>query len=94
MCAYLWFASDLWISSEEFGESGGPGDAFYVMFVLVPFLLVFALLDAAVLIVIIWRAYRSSRWPRTLCTWVAIMSLWTAVIAIDRLKAFNIINLN
>ena len=88
MVVYLWLASSLWVRASEFGEPGGPGDAFYIAFVLWPILGLFLVLDVVALAVIIRRLQAHS-----VCTWIAVAALWSSVLLFDRLMAFNIVDL-
>lgn len=88
MVAYLYLASDLWVLALEFGEPGGPGDAFFSLLVLWPILGLFAIFDAAALAVIIRR-----RQALATCTWFAVAALWASVILFNKFMSFNIIEL-
>jgi hypothetical protein len=59
MVMYLYLASDLRVLPGEDGLPGGPGDAFYWLFFLVPVLVMFMMANLVVLAVIAFR--RSGR---------------------------------
>jgi hypothetical protein len=91
MGVYFMLASSHWVSAADFGEPGGPGDAFYVVFVLWPFLLAFALLDSIALVVIVRRLSHGPR-SRAVAIWLAVIASWIAVLVLDNHLAFNVVN--
>ncbi|RZI44169.1 hypothetical protein EGT07_01695 [Herbaspirillum sp. HC18] len=91
MAAYLWAASVLWIRPGEKGTPGGPGDAFYWIFTLVPIMVVFAGLNVAKFIAVLREAFRNRRFV-PLMVWIMVIALWTAALVFDRYKAFTVID--
>lgn len=91
MAVYLMLASRHWVSAAQFGEPGGPGDAFYVALLLWPFLLAFAALDFIALIVIVRRFTHGHR-SYAVAFWLAVSTLWVAVVVLDHHLAVNIVD--
>ncbi|MEK7994027.1 MAG: hypothetical protein AAB403_09515 [Planctomycetota bacterium] len=91
MAVYLMLASRHWVSAAQFGEPGGPGDAFYVALFLLPFLLSFAVLDFIVLVVIVRRFTHGHR-SYAVAIWLAVSTSWIAVVVLDHHLAFNIVD--
>lgn len=91
MAGYLTLASAHWISPAEFGTPGGPGDAFYTLFFLLPTLFFFAVIDLAALVAIIRRGIRGQAGCAFL-VWLAVVACWVATLAFDRQMSFNIID--
>jgi hypothetical protein len=91
MGAYLWLASALWVKPGTEGEPGGPGDAFYWLFLLVPILGSFLILDLATLFVILFQR-RGFALKVALAWWAATAVLWISVVAFDHHKAFRVIS--
>lgn len=92
MAGYLTLASRLWVPAAEFGQPGGPGDAFYIALVLWPYLLAFAVLNFIVLVVIVSRVKRDRR-SYDAAIWLTVSIMWIAVLFLDRYLAFNIVEL-
>lgn len=91
MAAYLWAASILWVRPGEEGTPGGPGDAFYWLFVLVPILIGFAVINLVALASVLREALRSHRlWP--FVPWVIMIALWSALLAFEHYKSFRVID--
>jgi small-conductance mechanosensitive channel len=91
MTAYLWMASALWIRLGEEGTPGGPGDAFYSLFILVPIIVVFIAINLTVLVPVLREAVRNHRfWP--FMAWLIMIALWAALLAFDRYKSFTVID--
>jgi uncharacterized membrane protein YhaH (DUF805 family) len=89
--AYLWLASTLWVQPGEEGEPGGPGDAFYWLFVLVPILGGSLAVNMIALAVIVRRlANRGNK--SGLFVWLAVAFLWLAVVAYDHHKSVRVID--
>jgi phosphate starvation-inducible membrane PsiE len=91
MAVYLISASRHWVSAVQFGEPGGPGDAFYVAFLLWPLLLFFAVLDFTALVVIVRRFTHGHR-SYAAATWLAVSTAWIDVIILEHHLAFNIVD--
>ena len=91
MALYLKVASPLWVPGAEFGQPGGPGDAFRVALLLWPLLLLFAVLDLVALACIIRRGF-GGRNAAALVIWSTIVAMWLATYLLDRLAAFNIVD--
>lgn len=91
MAAYLWAASALWVRPGEEGTPGGPGDAFYWLFTLVPIMVVFAGFNVAKFILVLREAFRNRRLA-PLVVWLMVITLWAAVLVFDRYKAFTVID--
>lgn len=90
MAAYLGLASRLWVPVSEFGEPGGPGDAFFIAFILWPVLISFAILNFIALAFILRRLMQGNR-SCAIAHWVAVSSSWVAVMMLDHHLAFNIV---
>lgn len=90
MAVYLKLASPLWVPVAEFGQPGGPGDAFRVALLLWPLLFSLALLDLMVLVCILRRGVNGR--ATALAIWSAVIALWLATYLLDRLAAFNIVD--
>ena len=88
MALYLWLASSLWVRPGEEGTPGGPGDAFYWLFLLVPTLGAFLLIDLAALLVILFQR-RGQALKKALILWGTIAALWSIVVAFDHHKGFR-----
>lgn len=88
---YLTLASPLWVPVAEFGQPGGPGDAFRVALLLWPLLLLFAVLDLAALGYIIRRGFGGGT-ATALAIWSTVVVLWLATYLFGRLAAFNIVD--
>src|SRR5262245_52872413 len=84
MGVYLWLASSLWVLPGEEGEPGGPGDAFYWLFVLVPVLVAYLVANLIALFVIIRRVMAAPREWTALLWWLAAVTLWVATVAYDQ----------
>jgi hypothetical protein len=84
LSVYLWLASSLWVLPGEEGQPGGPGDAFYWFFVLVPILVGFLVANLIVLFVIIRRARVAPREWIALLWWLVAVALWVGAIAYDQ----------
>lgn len=83
MALYLLLASQIWPIDGEEGTPGGPGDAFYVFFVLWPFLLGILVM----LFVSFFLFIRTARKKRTaLLVWIIVAALWGGVVQIDRAR--------
>jgi hypothetical protein len=91
MAAYLKLASALWVLPGEEGTPGGPGDAFYWLFLLVPVLVAFAAFNSVALFFVVRRVQTSSG-KAALFIWFAVAGLWVATVAIDRHKSFRAID--
>lgn len=91
MVAYLKLASALWVLPGEEGTPGGPGDAFYWLFLLAPVLFAFAAFNAVALFFIM-RRVRASAGKAALFIWFAVAGLWVATVVFDHLKSFRVID--
>lgn len=89
--AYLKLASALWVQPGEEGTPGGPGDAFYWLFLIVPVLVAFLVFNSAVLFVIA-RRIRAGRTKASLAVWFAFAGLWVGAVAYDHHKSYNVID--
>src|SRR5215510_11112685 len=81
---YLWLASALWVRPGEEGEPGGPGDAFYWLFYLVPILLSSLVINLVALFVIIRRIVVSRRGWAALALWLSVAAVWAGAVAYDQ----------
>ncbi|WP_157050629.1 hypothetical protein [Herbaspirillum rhizosphaerae] len=80
MGLYLLLASRLWPTWGEKNTPGGPGDAFYYLFILAPILLFFATINLLEL----YRIMRQPNNKRTaVLVWCTVLSLWIAVFLVD-----------
>jgi hypothetical protein len=86
MTIYLSCASVLWVLPGEEHLPGGPGDAFYWAFVLVPILASFLVLDVVTFVVILVRRGGERR-RSALFAWVAVLVLWVVTVAYDHHRA-------
>lgn len=91
MGGYLFFASSLWVKPEEQGTPGGPGDAFYWLFTLVPILVAFAVFNIAALVKVVIE-YRRTHSLIPLLLWVIVLSVWFNVLVVDRIKGIRYID--
>lgn len=91
MLAYLKLASALWVLLGEEGTPGGPGDAFYWLFLLAPVLAAFFLFNSAVLFVIACHI-RAERSKASLAVWFAVAGLWVGTVAYDHHKSYRVID--
>lgn len=83
MGLYLLLASWLWPVKGEENTPGGPGDAFYYIFILVPILLFFA----AINMVELYRIVRRSNEKRiAVFIWTAVLCLWIAIFLVDHIQ--------
>jgi hypothetical protein len=90
MAMYLVLASRHWVLAAQFGEPGGPGDAFYAALLLWPFLLAFAVLNFIAFVVIVRRFTHGHR-SYAIAIWLAITTSWIVVVVLDHHLAFNIV---
>lgn len=88
MLLFLKVGSALWVAPGEEGLPGGPGDAFYFSFTVVPILSAFLLLDLAALGWIFFRTPRPNRLT-ALAVWSAVVVLWCGAVALDYHKSFR-----
>lgn len=91
MATYLWAASALWVRPGEEGTPGGPGDAFYWLFVLLPIMAIFAVINLAALVSTL-REVIQNRLYTPFVVWLIVTALWAALLAFDRYKAFTVID--
>ena len=91
MATYLKLASALWVQPGEEGTPGGPGDAFYWLFLLLPLLVAFLVLNSAALFVLV-RRIRVSKGKAPLAIWLAIATLWAATVAFDHHRSLRVID--
>lgn len=83
MTLYLLLASRLWPIDGEEGTPGGPGDAFYVFFVLRPFLLIILVMHVIAFFRVIRTAEKRSS---ALLAWIIVAALWGGVFLIDQAR--------
>jgi len=91
MAMYLWLASDLWVRPGEEGLPGGPGDAFYWFFVMLPILAGFLILEAATLLYIVIKVPRPVR-RAVVILWLVVVGLWGATLAYDHHRGVRAID--
>lgn len=91
MVLYLYLASDLWVYPGGEGDPGGPSDAFYWFFLLVPILVAYLTLNFVALIAIV-RRVRSTGSKRPLVLWFVIAVFWLATVIYDHHRAFRVID--
>ncbi len=89
MGLYLLLASHIWPLQGEEDTPGGPGDAFYVFFVLWPFLL-FVLVSHVVSFFRI--IYSSGEKKRALLAWTTVTVLWVVTLLVDHAKYIHMIS--
>ena len=82
MLIYLKLVSALWVIPGEEGMPGGPGDAFYWLFFLVPVLAAFTLVNSIALFIAV-RRFRRSGGCVALAVWLAVAVLWAGTVVID-----------
>jgi hypothetical protein len=90
MAAYLRLGSDLWTNLGDEGPPGGPGDAFYWFFLMVPVLLAYLVFNLISLSAIVERVRQTGR-LKSLYIWVAIAPLWIVTFRYDNLRSFRVI---
>jgi len=88
MAVFLRLASELWVLPGEDNLPGGPGDAFYWFFVLVPVLLGYLTLNLIALVVIVKRA-RETRAKMRIYVWGSVAILWLMVFRYDNIRSFR-----
>jgi hypothetical protein len=91
MALYLYLASDLWVYPGKGGEPGGPGDAFYWLFILVPILVAYSAINLVALITIV-RRIRSTKNTRPLVFWLVIAVFWVVTVIYDHHRAFRVVD--
>ena len=89
LIAYLWLASALWVRAGEEGEPGGPGDAFYWLFAVVPVLLVYVAFNLLALIAIVRRAATGWSAKPALFLWAVAVAAWVAAVAYDQHRSMR-----
>jgi hypothetical protein len=82
MLVFLLLGRALWVRPGEEGEPGGPGDGFYLLFVLVPILVTYMAVDLAALAAIVCRLRKVGKFE-PLLVWLAITALWFCAVAYD-----------
>ena len=92
MGAYLWLAASLWTRPGEEGEPGGPGDAFFWLFFLVPILASYLAINAVALVAILRRLATSRKRSSALVLWLITSVLWAEVVAYDHHRSIRYIN--
>lgn len=89
MALYLLLASRIWPIDGEEGTPGGPGDAFYVFFVLWPFLLIILVMH----VISFFRIIRTAEKRRSaLLAWIIVAALWGGVLLIDQARHAYVIS--
>lgn len=91
VAVYLKMASALWVVPGEEGMPGGPGDAFYWLFFVVPVLAAFLLVNSVALVVIA-RRFRASGRCVALAIWLAVALLWAGAVVIDYQRSVRFID--
>jgi hypothetical protein len=91
MAVYLWLASALWVWPGDVGMPGGPGDAFYWLFVVVPVLLAFVIANALALM-LAWRRTSGRLRHIMVAMWLAIALAWAVTVVFDHYKSYRVIN--
>jgi hypothetical protein len=91
---YLFTSMALWVPTEEVGKGypGGPGDAFYWLFYLVPILALFLLINLVAVVRMIRVAYRR-RTAAPLIPFAFVVVLWGVVLLVDHLKSYRVITI-
>jgi hypothetical protein len=91
MAVFLRLASALWVWPGDEGMPGGPGDAFYWLFMLVPILITF-LVANMIALVLAWRrtSGRARHIMVAICLGIAVA--WVGAIAFDHYKSYRVIN--
>jgi hypothetical protein len=90
MATYLSLGSDLWILPGDEGLPGGPGDAFYWFFLMLPVLVAYLVVNMISLSAIIERVRQTKRLI-SLYIWLAIAILWIVTFRYDNLRSFRVI---
>ena len=90
MVTYLRLGSVLWTIPGDEGLPGGPGDAFYWFFLMLPVLTAYLVLDLISLSAIIKRV-RQTRRLDSLYIWLAIIIFWIATIRYDNLRSVRVV---
>jgi uncharacterized membrane protein YozB (DUF420 family) len=90
MATYLRLGSDLWTIPGNEGLPGGPGDAFYWFFLMLPMLLAYLVFNLISLSAIIERVRQTGR-LHSLYVWLAIAILWVVTFLYDKLRSFRVI---
>jgi len=91
IATYLKLASALWVFPGEEGTPGGPGDAFYWLFYIVPLLIAFLILNSVALFFIVRRPQATGK-KLALNLWRIVAVLWLATVAFDHHKSFRAID--
>ena len=92
MGVYLWLAASLWVRPGEEGEPGGPGDAFYWLFLLVPILVSYLAINVVALVAIVRRLMLSGRGWSALALWLVAAALWAGTVAYDHHRSVRYID--
>lgn len=90
MAMYLRLGSDLWTIPSDERLLGGPGDAFYWFFLMLPVLLAYLVFNLISLSAIIERVRQTGR-LNALYIWLAIAVLWIVTFRYDNLRSFRAI---
>jgi len=90
MATYLRLGSDLWTLPGDEGLPGGPGDALYWFFLMLPLLLAYLVFNIISLSAIIERVRQAKRLT-SLYIWLAIAILWIVTFRYDNLRSFRVI---
>lgn len=90
MATYLRLGSALWTIPGDEGLPGGPGDAFYWFFLMIPVLLAYLVFDLISLSAIIKRVRQTGQ-LNSLYIWLAIAIVWIVTIRYDNLRSFRVI---
>jgi hypothetical protein len=90
MATYLRLGSGLWTIPGDEGLPGGPGDAFYWVFLMIPVILAYLVFNLISLSAIIERVRHTGR-LNALYIWLAIGVLWIVTFRYDNLRSFRVI---
>ena len=90
MATYLRLGLDFWTIPGDKGLPGGPGNAFYWFFLMLPVLLAYLVINLISLSAIIERVRQTGR-LNALYIWLAIAVLWIVTFRYDRLRCFRVI---
>jgi hypothetical protein len=91
ICLYIYLASALWVLPGEEGQPGGPGDAFYWLFLLVPIVFLF-LIGNAITLIFAMRGLKNGGNEIALTAWFAIGALWICALGYDQHRSFRVID--
>jgi hypothetical protein len=90
MATYLRLGAAIWRVPGDDGLPGGPGDAFYWFFMMLPVLLAYLVFNVISLFPICKRV-RETGLLNSLYIWLAIASIWIVTFCYDNLRSFLVI---